>query len=172
MSDPKLEIKMYSNKYAIEKGLKEIAEKAKNKKQILRETSQTVMHYISRAFDTHGESMGEKWKNWSEKYYENVRKSIGNEDILILKGTLKNSIDRQIKEDSAIIYTPLEYAAAHNFGFKGPDKLGRMLNIPKRTFMEFTDDLEEQIITTLWGELKIDEYEREYDARLKELKGE
>jgi hypothetical protein len=38
--------------------------------------------------------------------------------------------------------------------------------------MEFTDDLEEQIITTLWGELKIDEAERQMDAREKYLKNE
>lgn len=172
------EIKLYTNKDQIQKGLQEIANKAKHKKKIFRELSQTMLDYIERAFDTEGESMGEKWKNWSEKYYERVRKKIGG-DILTKNGDLRTSIRRKVTEDSAVVGTNMVYAAIHNFGYD--DDITRQtkngtttyhLNMPKRTYMDFTDDLTEQIETELWGWLKIDEAERAEDQRIKELKGE
>lgn len=170
MSEKSIEVKVYSNHKDILKGLEEIAEKAKNKKTILRNLSKTVLNYIENAFKTQGESMGEKWQDWSEEYYNRVRKSIGG-DILTLEGDLRKSITRKVNEDNVIISTDREYAAIHNFGMDFPDKNGRNPNMPKRTFMEFTDELEEQIVTQMWGDLKIDEYERKEDELIKELKG-
>lgn len=170
MSSKPIEVKVYSNHKDILKGLEEISERAKNKKTILHELSRTVLIYISEAFKTQGQSMGEKWQDWS-KIYKETRKEIGG-GILTLEGDLSKSVTRKVNEDNVIISTDKEYAAIHNFGMDFPDKNGRNPNMPKRTFMEFTDDLEEQLITQMWGDLKIDEYERKEDERIKELKGE
>lgn len=170
MSSKPIEVKVYSNHKDILKGLEEISERAKNKKTILRELSRTVLTYILEAFKTQGQSMGEKWQDWS-KIYKETRKEIGG-GILTLEGDLSKSVTRKVNEDNVIISTDKEYAAIHNFGMDFPDKNGRNPNMPKRTFMEFTDDLEEQLITQMWGDLKIDEYERKEDERIKELKGE
>lgn len=172
MSD-KIEITLHSNHKDIEKGLKELAENAKNKRKILRELGHTVVNYIDETFETEGKHIGNKWVDWSD-YYKKVRQKMGRGEggILSREGELRESIDYSVNGDSVIIGTNKVYAAIHNFGSDGENKKGIDMNIPKRTFMEFTDDLEEQIITTLWGELKIDEAERQMDARLKELKGE
>lgn len=172
MSEPIIKIELYSNKPSIDKGFQELIKKAKNKKQILRELSQSILDYIDDAFESEGKNIqGEKWQNWSQNYYDKVRKKIGGQ-ILQLNGDLRKSIQRKVNDENAVISTALEYAAIHNFGMNYPNKRGVNPHMPKRTFMDFTENLTNKLETELWGLLDIDGVERMMDERIKFLRGE
>ena len=99
MSEPTIKIELYSNKSSIDKGFQELVSNAKNKKQILRELSQSILDYIDDAFESEGKNIqGEKWQDWSQNYYDKVRKKIGGQ-ILQLNGDLRKSIQRKVNDD-------------------------------------------------------------------------
>ncbi len=103
MSEPTIKIELYSNKSSIDKGFQELVNIAKNKKQILRELSQSILDYIDDAFESEGKNIqGEKWQDWSQNYYDKVRKKIGGQ-ILQLNGDLRKSIQRKVNDDITII---------------------------------------------------------------------
>lgn len=63
MSEPTIKIELYSNKSSIDKGFQELVNNAKNKKQILRELSQSILDYIDDAFESEGKNIqGENGK--------------------------------------------------------------------------------------------------------------
>lgn len=167
--DVKLEI---DNK-EVRNMLLDIAERVKNPKTLLRPVGHVIKNYIDENFKTEGKNSGEKWQDWSDVYKAH-RQYIGRGDgkILQLEGELRQKITDKISNDSVIVGTNQDYAAIHNFGFDGPNKKGVNMNMPKRTYMEFTDKLEEQIADEIWYQLKIYEYTEEEKRRIKHLKGE
>lgn len=153
-----IKIEFKSNAESLAKGLKAIADSVQDKKKMFRILSRTVMGYIEENFETQGENSGKKWDNWSG-YYRQVREKLGKAGgkILTLDAQLRQSIDRKITDSYAEIGTNKEYAAIHNFGYDGTIKrktksgsTSYHLKMPKRTFMEFTDNLENLVEQRVW----------------------
>lgn len=140
-----------------------MATKAKGSRKMMRAIGKVITDYIEQNFETEGQNSGDKWEPWSDDY-KKARERIGRGEgkILTLGGELRNSIRRKYTDTSVIVGTNKEYAAVHNFGFDGPNKKGVMMNMPKRTFMEFTEDLEIKIALAVWDEL-FEEYSNAED---------
>lgn len=156
-------VKLEIDNKEIKKMLTGIAEKVKKpKKSIFRPVGHIIKNYIDENFETEGENSGEKWQAWSDVYKAH-RDYIGRGDgnILQLEGELREKITDKITNDSVIVGTNQDYAAIHNFGFDGINKKGVEMNMPKRTYMEFTDDLQAQIADEIWCQLKLLEYYEE-----------
>lgn len=167
--DVKLEI---DNK-EVRKMLLDIAERVKNPKKLLRPVGHVIRNYIDENFETEGKNSGEKWQDWSDVYKAH-RQYIGRGDgkILQLEGELRQKIEDKVTNDSVIVGTNQDYAAIHNFGFDGPNKNGVDMFMPKRTYMELTDDLQSQIADEIWCQLRLWEYDETERKRIKYLKGE
>ena len=149
MSDSGIEITLDTKK--IQKAFQKSFEILKDFKPALRVARQVLLHAIDENFETEGVSSGNKYQDWSD-YYKKVRQKIGGK-ILHLDGVLRKSITGIVRKDSVIISTEKEYAAVHNFGFEGPDKNGRMMNMPQREFFRLTEydwmNLEDEIMQNI-----------------------
>lgn len=120
---------------------------------------------VDENFETSGTHTGEKWESWSEKWKkQRIKMGRGSGKILNLEGELRRSIKAKHGKDFTQVGTASEYAAIHNFGFKGKvkkkSKKGKMfsakLNMPKREFMRLND----AAIDELYAELYIAAKER------------
>lgn len=143
----------FNRKEVIEK-LKCLNKKFSNVKPFLKIIRKSLLNDIDTNFQTEGTSSGEKWKEWSSKYkklrikygakIKNDKKLLSTKDfkekqgkfkdkILTLQGHLRKSFTSKIDNNSLIIGTAKEYAAAHNFGYS-------KRNLPKREFFRFSDE--------------------------------
>ena len=92
---------------------------------------------------------GTPWKPLSEDYRQwKERKRPGRTILVfddILRGTLRYEVDR----DELRFGTDRPYGARHQFGFDGPDSLGRSISTPARPWLGLSDDDEDAILDTL-----------------------
>lgn len=77
-------------------------------------------------------------------------RATGGVKILVDTARLQNSIHAELGDDSVEINTQkagtdVVYAATHQYGDSGRDKLGRARNIPARPFLGITPEDEEEI---------------------------
>lgn len=105
-----------------------------------------------------------KIEEWSDPY-KIWRKKHGRGDgkLLVLEHEMREGISRKTTEDTAMIISDKDYAAIHNFGGdikRGGETVGEM---PKRTFMKWTDELKQEILDEVGAELYINE---KYDDTL------
>lgn len=112
----------------------------------LRISRRMLLNAIDQNFETEGTSSGEKFKGWSDGY-KAWRKKKGKTDskILHFDGNLRKSISSKITREELIIGTPMEYAAAHNFGY-APH------NLPQREFMRISEETKNELL----GEIAYD----------------
>lgn len=138
------EVKM--NDKEIQNKLLEYSKTAGDLKPALRIARRILLNAINDNFESEGVASGEKWDEWSDGYYK-VREKLGKADgkILQLSGDLVRSINSRITNDSLIIGTAKEYAAAQNFGYSPR-------NLHSREFMKINDWTKEKIL----GEVSYD----------------
>ena len=102
-----------------------------------------ILNAIEDNFETEGQSSGEKFKDWSEKYAkQRTKKGRGEGKILQLEGHLKNSLSSKITRDELIVGTNKEYAAAHQFGYAPR-------NLDARPFMRISDQVKQDIMNDI-----------------------
>lgn len=89
-----------------------------------------------------------KARKWTKKKrIKVVDRILQDTHLLMASVTAKGSAGNvhEVTPFSLTWGTEVEYAGVHQFGFPGPDKLGRMLNIPQRSFLGITDQMEEEL---------------------------
>ena len=86
----------------------------------------------ARIADTKASPAGQPWEAWSKRY-EKTRHS--GQSLLQSKGDLVTSIQHHVEGDAALVGSNLVYAATHQFGDRGKDRLGRKRNIPARQYL-------------------------------------
>ena len=148
-------IKIDVDNKQINKMFEYIAKNVKDPKKILRRFGKKIKDDVEWSFENEQEFLGDKWQDWSDAYYERVRKNIGG-NILQLEGDLRKSISRKIKDNSLIVGTNKEYAAIHNFGFDGKNKKGVEMNMPQRTYLPFSDEYFDDLASSFWAILKLE----------------
>lgn len=172
MSDDTLQL--ISNSKEINQMFLDLANRVKNPKPALREISQLMQDYIDDAFETEGKSLGEKWQDWSDKYKE-YRTKIhrGQGKILSLNNELRESITDKITNTSVEVGTNKIYARVHNEGAEIKKRNGEgTFEMPQRTYMKWTLQLEQLVADEFWATLKIQDYIDKENAKIRFLKGE
>jgi phage virion morphogenesis protein len=91
---------------------------------------------------------GNTWKPWSDKYKKIVERKYPAASMLRREGYLQQSLDREVNDYSVLVGATMEYAAAHQFGYKER-------NIPARPYLGLSSenirDLEAAIDSFLGG---------------------
>ncbi len=163
MTDKKV-IYIKANDKAVLELIDKVADKAKYPKKLMRKVAQIMAFHTDENFETEGENAHEDWEEWSDPY-KIWRKKHGRGDgkLLVLEHEMREGISRKTTEDTAMIISDKDYAAIHNFGGdikRGGETVGEM---PKRTFMKWTDELKQEILDEVGAELYINE---KYDDTL------
>lgn len=135
-----------------------IGKKAKNPKKIMRLISRIMLVHTDENFETQGKNADEVWEDWSEPYkIWRQKNNYKGDKKLILENEMREGISRKVTNDSAMVYSDKIYSAIHNFG--GPIKRrGKTVgDMPKRTFMKWTEDLKQEILDEVGAELLVNE---------------
>ncbi|MBT9485835.1 MAG: phage virion morphogenesis protein [Myxococcales bacterium] len=86
---------------------------------------------------------GRRWKALAQP------RARGGSKVLVDAGALRKSLASSVSGDELTVGSPLEYAATHQYGDSGTDKLGRKRNIPARPFIGIDEDDEREIAGTV-----------------------
>lgn len=143
----------------IVKFLNDIHKEIQDLTPLMKVARRFLKNTVDENFETSGVHTGEKWKSWSEKWKkQRIKIGRGSGKILNLEGELRRSIKAKHGKDFAQVGTASEYAAIHNFGFKGKvnkkSKKGKMftakMNMPKREFMRLNDTTIDELYAELY----------------------
>ena len=124
--------------------LKDAAKKLSDLTPLMKEARVFLKKTVDENFETEGTYTGDKWKPWSESWKKRrLQMGISPNRLLHFGGVLRNSIRAYSNNNEAGVGTNMDYAAAHNFGFKGKVSKKSKLNkeftanmfLPKREFM-------------------------------------
>ena len=156
-----------TNDKRIMEALKEVGNKAKKPKKLMRIASQIMLEDVDSNFDTQGKNADESWQDWFDPYkIWREKNNRGGGELLVLEGEMREGVGRKVTETTAKVYSDKEYAAIHNFGFddkitKHMKKSGKSfdvdMHIPKKTFMKWHEDLKQNILDELMAELYVNE---------------
>lgn len=147
-----------SNDKALLKAIDKISDKVKAPSKLMRKIAQIMIEHTDENFETEGENAHENWEDWSEPYaLWRTKQGNATGKKLQLEGEMKEGISRETTNNTAMIYSDKEYAALHNFGGdirRGGKKTGEM---PRRTFMKWTDELTREILDEAETEIFLNE---------------
>ncbi|MCD8025327.1 MAG: phage virion morphogenesis protein [Candidatus Gastranaerophilales bacterium] len=141
------------------KFLNNLQKKFKDLSPLMKTARVFLKKTVNKNFETQGEHTDEKWMPWSENYKKwRMKNGKSLKLILTLDGELRRSIMAKSGKDYALVGTNKEYAAIHNFGYKGKvnkkSKKGKLftakMNMPKREFMRLDDKTKEELLAELY----------------------
>ena len=89
---------------------------------------------------------GEPWAPLSEDYAEWKRRKRPNAGILVFDDLLRGQLAYVVSGDVLLVGTNRPYGARHQFGFDGPDALGRHTNTPARPWLGISNANESAIL--------------------------
>ena len=146
------------NAKEVVKLLNDIQKKMSDLTPFMKLSRKMLKQDVDENFETEGTASGDKWQEWSEEWKKRrIKKGRGAGKILGLDGFLRRSIKAKNTKTEAIVGTNTEYAAIHNFGFKGKvskktkNGLKRYkINMPKREFMRLSDYEKEDLQAELY----------------------
>lgn len=122
----------------LNKRIEEILSRIKNKKPFFRKAELIMRKDI---LDHFNQEKGPQanWRRLSDIYGKRKKRLFGNKKILELSGRLKKQATDKptITDESLTFKTNLEYAPAHQFGFK---------NIPARPFLWLSRDFTDKVV--------------------------
>lgn len=163
-----MEFRTSFNSGAVVKFLNGTAKKLKDLSPLMKTARVVLKKSVDDNFETQGESLGKKWKPWSEGWKKyRLKKKHGSGKILNFSGELRRDIRAKSGRDFALVGVNKEYAAIHNFG--GASHLKRNKNMPKRKFMALSEYQKDNLLAELY--LKTEEMLMENGARALVQKG-
>ena len=151
------------NAKEVTKFLNESAKKLSDLRPLMREAAQGLKFVVDQNFETEGTFTGDKWQAWSDKYKKwRLKKKKGQGGILSFEGNLKRDIRSGYDNTTAFVASGKDYAAIHNFGFKGivtkerenkrkgtKTRFSCNMNTPKREFMRINETEQQNLIEDL-----------------------
>ena len=89
---------------------------------------------------------GTSWAPLSEEYAARKGRARPRGEILVFDDILRGSLRYEVVGDELRFGTDRPYGARHQFGFEGPDSLGRNITTPARPWLGLSDGDEDVII--------------------------
>lgn len=145
------------------KFLEDAAKQVKDIRPLMKVAAHFMKSTVDENFETEGQHTGDKWKEWSTNWKkQRLKEKHGEGGILQFRGDLRRSLRSKYDDTSAMAIVSGDYAAAHNFGFKGKvnktSSKGKRftcnMNMPKREFMRINEREQEYLIADLTVKLK------------------
>ena len=131
---------------AVSRVLRRLSEAGQNLEPALADIGETLVNSHQERWRLEQSPDGEPWAPLSEDYAEWKRRKRPNAGILVFDDLLRGQLAYVVSGDVLLVGTNRPYGARHQFGFDGPDALGRHTNTPARPWLGISNANESAIL--------------------------
>ena len=139
---------------AVSRVLRRLSEAGQNLEPALADIGEALVNSHQERWRLEQSPDGEPWAPLSEDYAEWKRRKRPNAGILVFDDLLRGQLAYVVSGDVLLVGTNRPYGARHQFGFDGPDALGRDIHTPARPWLGLSDDDESSIVVVVRDHLR------------------
>ena len=125
---------------AVSRALRRIAEAGQNLEPALADIGEHLVNSHQERWHLEQSPDGVPWAPLSADYAEWKRRKRPSAGILVFDDLLRGQLAYVVSGHQLQVGTNRPYGARHQFGFDGPDALGRNIDTPARPWLGVSDD--------------------------------
>ena len=137
----------------VSRALRRLADAGANLDDPLREIGEVLLVSHKDRFRQERSPDGTPWKPLSEAYAARKAAKRPGRPMLVFDDLLRGGLRYDVGGGELRLGTDRPYGARHQFGFEGPDSLGRKIRTPARAWLGLPDEDEDRVLAIIFDYL-------------------